>query len=112
MARINAREFERQARELCASSSVVMRVIVLTESIDHTQLRIFLTDLSFVDLYYHQISGKTAFTQISDDRRVFGADNKKGWHWHPYQDPQRHEFTDAEITFDEFLKRVEENLSK
>ena len=112
MARINAREFERQVRELCASSSIVMRVIVLTESIDHTQLRIFLTDLSFVDVYYHHISGKTAYTQIRDDRRVFGADNKKGWHWHPREDPQRHGFTNTEITFDEFLKLAEENLSK
>lgn len=109
---MNAREFERQARELCANSSIVMRVIVLTESIDHTQLRIFLTDLSFVDAYYHQISGKTAYTQIRDDRRVFGADNKKSWHWHPYEDPQRHEFTNVEITFAEFLKHVEENINK
>jgi hypothetical protein len=112
MARINAREFERQVKELCASSSIVMRVIVLTESIDHTQLRIFLTDLSFIDVYYHQISGKTAYTQIRDDRRVFGSDNKKGWHWHPYEDLQRHEPADDEITFDNFLKQVEENLSK
>ncbi len=109
---MNAREFERQARELCANSSIVMRVIVLTESIDHTQLRIFLTDRSFIDVYYHQISGKTAYTQIHNDRRVFGADNKKGWHWHPYEDPQGHDFTNAEITFAEFLKHVEENIQK
>ena len=86
MARINAREFEHQIRDLCANSSIVMRVIVLTESIDHTQLRLFLTDLSFIDVYYHQISGKTAYTQIRNDERIFGADNKKGWHWHPYED--------------------------
>lgn len=112
MARINAREFEQQVRKLCAGSSIVMRVIVLTESIDHTQLRIFLTDLSYVDVYYHHISGKTAYTQIRDDRRIFGADNKKGWHWHPYEDPQRHDFTNDEIAFDEFLKHVEETMSK
>jgi len=40
------------------------------------------------------------------------ADNKNAWHRHPCEDPQRHEFTDREITFAEFLKRVEENLSK
>ena len=108
MARINAREFERQARELCANSSNVMRVILLTESIDHTQLRIFLTDRTFVDVYYHHISGKTAYAQIRDNKRIFGADNTRGyWHWHPRKDISLHIRVDGEITFEEFMKELE-----
>lgn len=113
MARISAREFEQRIRKLCDDSAVVTRVVTLTESFEHTQLRIFLTKNSFIDLYYHEGSGKTAYTQIEDDCRIFGADNKKSrWHWHPYADPQRHDFTDAEITFAEFLKKVEEHAEK
>ena len=107
---MNAREFEQQIRELCANSEIVMRVILLTESIDHTQLRIFLTDLSFVDMYYHHLSGKTSYAQIRDGQRIFGADNKKYWHWHPREDPAQHQASDHEVTFEEFLKEIEKNL--
>jgi hypothetical protein len=105
---MNAREFDQQVRNVCANSSVVARVTILTESIDHTQLRVFLTDLSFIDVYHHQLSGKTSYAQILDDRRVFGADNKRGfWHWHPREDPAQHAASDHEITFEEFLGQVE-----
>jgi hypothetical protein len=108
---MNAREFDRQVRNVCANSSVVARVSVLSESIDHTQLRIFLTDLSFVDVYHHQLSGKTSFAQILDDRRIFAADNKRGfWHWHPREDPLQHVSSDYEITFEEFMARLETDL--
>jgi hypothetical protein len=108
---MNAREFDRQVRNVCANSSVVARVSVLSESIDHTQLRVFLTDLSFADVYHHQLSGKTSFAQILDDRRIFAADNKRGfWHWHPREDPSRHTPSDHAITFEEFLKEIEKSL--
>ena len=110
MARMNAREFEQQIRELCANSEIVMRVILLTESIDHTQLRIFLTDLSFVDMYYHHLSGKTSYAQIRDGQRIFGADNKKYWHWHPREDSDSHVPSASEITIEEFMKRLGSTL--
>jgi hypothetical protein len=40
------------------------------------------------------------------------ADNKNAWHRHPCENSQRREFTGREIILAEFLKRVEENLSK
>ncbi len=108
---MNAREFDRQVRNVCANSSVVARVSVLSESIDHTQLRVFLTDLSFVDVYHHQLSGKTSFAQILDDRRIFAADNKRGfWHWHPREDPSKHVASRHAITFEEFLGKIERTL--
>jgi len=111
MARINAREFEQQVRDLCANSSLVVRIIVLTEGIDHTQLRVFLTDHSFIDVYHHQLSGKTSFAQILDDERIFAADNKRGiWHWHSREDPSQHVSSGHEITFEEFMARLENGL--
>ena len=108
---MNAREFDRQVRSVCANSSVVVRVSVLSESIDHTQLRVFLTDLSFVEVYYHQLSGKTSFAQIINDRRIFAADNKRGfWHWHPHEDPSLHVESAGAITFEEFISKVEQAL--
>ncbi len=108
---MNAREFEQQVRDICANSSLVIRINVLSESIEHIQLRILLTDLSFLDIYYHQVSGKTSYAQILDNRRIFGADNKRRfWHWHPREDPSQHIEAKREITFEEFLEEIEKAI--
>lgn len=57
---MNAREFNQQVRNICANSALVARIIILSEGIEHIQLRILLTDFSFIDVYDHQVSGKTS----------------------------------------------------
>jgi hypothetical protein len=92
-------------------SPLVVKIIVLSESIEHIQLRILLTDLSFIDVYYHQESGKTSYTQILDNKRIFAADNKRHiWHWHPREDPSQHIEAGREISFDEFLVEIEKAI--
>ncbi len=110
MARVTSvDEFEKRLRAVCKDSSSVMRTAVLSGSLRHKQFRIFLRDRTFVDVYYNQENGKTAFAQINNDARVFGADNTNGvWHWHPRENPAGHRESDTEITFEEFMKRLEE----
>lgn len=111
MARLSAPEFKEQVRSLCADSLLVVRVAILTESFDHVQIRVFLRDQSFIDIYHHELSGKTSFAQILDDRRIFGADNKGGlWHWHPRLNPSQHVASEREISFEEFLKEMEKTI--
>ncbi len=112
MDRMNAEEFETYVISICSKSPVVASATVLNSGFTWMKIRAILTDKSFVDISYNQETKKTTFAQIRDDRRIFGADNKKGWHWHPYEDPERHDFVEDEITFAEFLKKVEENISK
>ena len=119
MAGLSIADFEEQIRDVCSKSSIVKNIALFASTENSNLWRILLEndtvvdiDISFVDAYYSN-TGKTSFAHIKDDVRIFGADNAGGrWHWHPYEDPQRHDFTDKEITFAEFLKRVEENLSK
>jgi hypothetical protein len=76
-------------------------------------MRIFLANRTFLDVYYSGKTGKTAFAQIKDEQRIFGADNTNGkWHWHPYENPQRHDVTNETITFDQFLNDVEKTVEK
>ncbi len=110
MAGLNAEQFSQQVRQRCEKSKIVVRVLTLSESIRHTRLRIFLNDRSFVDIYYNQETGKTAYAQIFRANRIFGADNTNGvWHWHPRKDPSNHVPADSKIGFDEFFKGVEQN---
>ena len=110
MARLNAREFEQRVRNWCANSPMVARVSILSEGMEHTQLRIFLLDLSFVDVYYNHSNGKTSFAQILNETRIFGADNTRGnWHWHPREEPFLHVESKHAISFEEFFREVEKN---
>jgi len=67
-------------------------------------------DESFVDIFYNQKTGKTAFAQVREGHRIFGADNRKGWHWHPSEDPSKHIASDHVIAFEDFLKEIEKSL--
>jgi hypothetical protein len=37
---------------------------------------------------------------------------KNKWHWHPLEDPEKHLFVEQEISFTEFLQKVETYLNK
>ncbi|MCL4824479.1 MAG: hypothetical protein KJZ57_09695, partial [Anaerolineales bacterium] len=65
-----------------------------------------LVDASFVEAFYNQETGKMSFAHIRNEMRVFAADNRGGWHWHPIDDVARHVSSDHEITFEEFFREV------
>lgn len=45
-------------------------------------------------------------------QRIFGADNTGGWHFHPFDDPTRHDSLNAPMTFSEFIKNIELHFNK
>jgi len=110
MAGMSVEKFAANVIAICSKSFAVASSTVLRLSVTWFKLRAYLTNESFVDVSYNEKTGKTTFAQIQDERRIFGADNKKGWHWHSYEDPERHDFVEDEITFEEFMKRVEEMM--
>ena len=112
MAGLEMEEFERHLEAVCSKLSFVKSVAIFAWTESSNLWRVTLSDDSFIDVYYSEITNKKSFAHIKDQKRVLGADNKKNWHWHPYEEPQRHDFTDGEISFDEFLKYVEEKISK
>ena len=113
MAVISVAEFKQNIQSVCSNSQAVMRVQIISETKRQVRIRIFLANRTFVDVYYSSKTEKTALAHIENNKRIFGADNTEGiWHWHPYEDPQRHDLVDGKITFAEFLKRVEENIKK
>jgi len=109
---MSVEDFEDLIISSCSKSGVVLNTTILISKFTWMKIRVSLKDGTFLDVSYNQATGKTAYAHIHDEQRIFGADNKNGWHWHPYADPQRHDFVEQEITFAEFLKKVEENLLK
>lgn len=90
MAGMSLAEFELRVRGACSASSSVERILIFVSTETSKLWRIYLSDNSFADIYYSASTGKTSFAHVKDDKRVFGADNAGGWHWHPAEDPEAH----------------------
>lgn len=108
MAGVSLEEFELRMRAVCSASPVVERILLFTSTETSKLWRLHLSDTSLADVYYSASAGKTSFAHVRDNKRVFGADNAGGWH--PYEDPEAHIPSPTEITFEEFLKKLESHL--
>jgi len=75
------------------------------------KLRVHLGASLFVDVFLNAETGKTSFALIKDGQRIFGVDNTRGWHLHPFANPERHCPRD-EMSFASFLWQVEENRAR
>jgi hypothetical protein len=102
--------FELQVTSACAESPIVVGVSVVASGVTWLNLRAHLTDGTFADAFYNESTGKTSFALIKEGRRIFGADNRGGWHWHPFGAPETHVSGSTTVTFKEFLSRIEERL--
>ena len=50
----------------------------------HLQKRVFIA------VRYNARNERTDFALIKNEQRIFGYDNLKEWHYHPYSDPSEH----------------------
>ena len=73
-------------------------------------MRASLTDASFIEAFFNETSNKTAYAWVKERQRILGADNTRGWHWHPFTSPSAHISVEQPITFAEFLRKVEKHL--
>lgn len=107
MAGLEMEEFERHLEAVCSKLSFVKSLTIFASTESSNLWRVTLSDDSFIDVYYSEITNKTSFAHIKDQKRVLGADNAGGWHWHPYDAPDSHVPSASEITIEEFMKALE-----
>jgi len=53
-------------------------------------IRLFITPGLFVDIYFNTSTKRFDFSLIQDSARVFGYDNLRTWHYHPFEAPNTH----------------------
>jgi hypothetical protein len=70
------------------------------------KLRAYVGALAFVEVFFNADTGKTSFALIKDGHRIFGADNTRGWHLHPFDSPESHGPCEA-MSFERFLQHLE-----
>ncbi len=104
-------EFERQVVVTALASPICGVPVLRRLSPTSINLRVDLTVGGFVDAFYNEETGTTAFAWIRDGRRVFGADNTGGWHIHPLEAPQQHLPLRSAMSFAEFIAHIEDETS-
>jgi hypothetical protein len=112
MAGMTLETFETQVTSACAASLIVVGVSAVASGVTWLCLRAHFADGSFADAFFNEATGRTSFALIKAARRIFGADNTGGWHWHPFDAPETHIPTTEAVAFEDFLTRIEERLKR
>ncbi len=53
-------------------------------------VRASVADSLFLDVYHNDLTGKTSYTLIYEGQRIFGYDNYRFWHCHPFGQAEKH----------------------
>ena len=66
--------------------------------------RVWIEDNRYVQVYFNEITGTTAFALIEKGQRIWGMDfdNMRGWHLHPFGKADEHERVN-EMNIEEIL---------
>jgi len=67
-----------------------------------------MTQELFVEVYYNAENGRQSYVLISKGKRVFGCDNLLGWHYHPRENPEQHNFCQVEPSLEEIFTQLNE----
>lgn len=73
--------------------------------------RVTLEKDRFLQIYFNEETGTTAFALIEENKRIWGIDydNIKGWHLHPIENPESH-IDISEISVEEIIKALSDAL--
>ena len=66
------------------------RIEYLLKTPKSLKAKIYLSESYFIAVRYNARNGRVEVALIKDDQRIFGCDNLKEWHIHPYEDPSDH----------------------
>ncbi len=107
MAAITTHDLIKNIIAACVQSPFVSAYTVRSYDLDVLSMRVHLTDLSFIEVFYNINTDKAAFALIAEGVRIYGKDNAKtGWHVHPMGNPVTHIPCKA-VSFVDFLAEVE-----
>lgn len=100
-------EFEQKVFAAALGSTICDIPVIRRLTPTTINLRVNVTIGGFIDAFYNEVTGTTAFALIREGERIFGADNAGGWHIHPFTQPDRHDPLAQPLSFAEFVAQIE-----
>jgi hypothetical protein len=108
---MNAFEYAKYAIELCSKYNFIksIELILLDEPV--VKIKSTVDDNTFISIFHNAHTKKYSFALIRNSKRIFGSDNTKSWHVHPFECPDSHKKTTAMDLSDflEFLYKKKNN---
>jgi len=108
---MNAFEFSREAIRLCSEFSFIGGVEILLIDEPVAKIKAVINKDTFINIFYNAETSKYSFALIKNNKRIFGIDNTKRWHIHPFANPESHTEATAVDLLD-FLRMVKANKDK
>jgi len=103
---MNAFEFSKYAIEVCSKFDFIERIEILLLDEPVTKIKAIINAHTFINIFYNAESEKYSFALIKNNKRIFGVDNTRNWHIHPFENPDSHEEYST-INLLEFLVMIE-----
>jgi hypothetical protein len=103
-------EFEHEIFAVALDSAICDIPVIRRLTATTINLRVAITTGGFIDVFYNEQTGTTAFALIHRNQRVFGADNTGGWHLHLFNAPESHDPLSEAMSFAEFVAAIEQHI--
>jgi hypothetical protein len=84
-------------------------IILLDEPV--AKARIAIESNIFIEVFFNAETHKYSFALIKNDERIYGIDNTRGWHIHPFENSTSHSPTE-ETTFSQFIQVIKQTKDK
>lgn len=108
---MKAFEFSKHTIVECSRHDFIQNVEIQILDEPVVKVKVIVTNASFINIFYNAETSKYSFALIKKGRRIFGADNTRGWHIHPFDNPDAHKES-ADIPLGEFLDILNTNRAK
>jgi hypothetical protein len=102
---MRAFEYAKYTIELCSKYDFIksIEIVLLDEPV--VKIKAIIDDSTFINIFYNASTKKYSFALIKNNERIFGVDNTKGWHIHPFDDPNSHKKS-SPLDLSDFLEML------
>lgn len=108
---MNALIFLQNVIDVCSKFEFVKTIDIILLDEPVAKARIEIESNIFIEVFFNAETQKYSFALIKNDERIYGIDNTKGWHIHPFENPKSHSPTE-EMTFSQFMQMIEQTKGK
>ncbi|MDD5434088.1 MAG: hypothetical protein PH343_01535 [Nitrospira sp.] len=105
---MNIFEFSQEIIDTCAVTTFIKTLETILFDDPVAKFRAKISDNFFIEIFFNSETDKHSFALIKNKARIYGADNTKDWHIHPFESPDAH-IPSTAISFKEFIKTLEDN---
>lgn len=108
---MTAFDFSKEVVNVCSRHAFIQGIEIQLLDEPVVKIKAVLENDTFVNIFYNAETSKYSFALIKNGQRIYGADNTKNWHIHPFDSPDTHMET-IEISLGEFLETLALNRDK